>query len=260
MGRQNISLESEIHTRMLLLRQVANHQAPSVNDCKQRQHKVVMIEGSQYGRFGNIMITLANALWLAEYHNASLILPDFAYQYVLKESVFDLSMFFSSFCFLRHSPPGTEVIRLTANGIYEINHLYDSGKFLPKIIDAAFIESAYNVHIRFLSSLWSSPSSRLLELGVKFITTMRTGNYTAIHKRNLEGGCNYMYCDRFNFSDLSASELPIHLPEWQLFKQFDRDPKNCPEIYPEYPLCNLSTNIVRSILDMHDRSHDTIFL
>eukprot|EP01041_Mallomonas_annulata_P014680 gene14680-31215_t len=260
MGKQKLAVESLIRHRMLLLHQIAMRQAPSIDDCKERQRKVVVIDGIHYGRFGNIMITIANALWLAEYHNASIILPDFAYQYVLKANVFDLSTFFSSFCFLRHLASGTEVIKSNAIGIYKVHELYDNGKFLPKIIDTTLIESAYNVHVRFLSSLWSSPSSRLLELGVKFITNVRSGNYTAIHKRNLEGSCNSMYCNRFNFSDLSASELPINLPEWQLFKQYDRDPKNCPEIYPEYPLCNLSTNIVRSILDMHDRSHDTIFL
>lgn len=100
------------------------------------------------------------------------------------------------------------------------------------------------------ASFWSQPHMKLLSTAEYFIRhyLQHHFQYSAVHKRKLEGGCNAILSTNTQLADYSMKELPMSHPEWH------------GNLRKAHPLCDMTYSFVWSTLSMHHRNASKLFV
>ena len=100
------------------------------------------------------------------------------------------------------------------------------------------------------ATFWSSPHHKLISAAEFFIRHYLFHNfqYSAVHKRQLEGGCNKVLNAETQHTDYSPKEIPLNHPEWH------------GNLNRYHPLCGMSYSYVMATLTLHHRNHTKIFV
>eukprot|EP00981_Chlorochromonas_danica_P013780 scaffold6852_cov215-Ochromonas_danica.AAC.17 len=120
--------------------------------------------------------------------------------------------------------------------------------FLPSFTVAVSQLSRAFLHI--YASLWSSPLPSILEAAEVIINDHLDGHfgYSAVHKRQLEGGCAKIFHQNTKPSDFSPLELPMNHQEWLV------------HLGHHHPLCEMTYSFVKATMDLHHRNNSKIFV
>lgn len=172
------------------------------------------------GNSGNNLIELSNALWVSKVLNSTLVLPTWM-NTILKP--FDLKILHKAFCIIItvnsvkkntlygndsldnniNFNPLIQSIALDVKKGHIIHEITSEESFFPYILykneskyknilpkyDKELIKDISKHYLRVFCSFWSSPVIEILQATDYFIANYldNSFNYTAVHKRSLEG-------------------------------------------------------------------------
>jgi hypothetical protein len=208
--------------------------------------------GFAYGRTGNIILELMNALWLVEptVLNSTLRLPPYMVKTIKH---FRNNTILEGFCMspdVSYRNPRKEMRSDELLNLYlwfkpnrmnlNLNYSHES------------IDSAATIWIQVLSILWSAPSVEMVDAAVWIIEKKfnHSFEYTTVHRRFMEGRCPKMMQEISPVSDYSPHELPMDHPSWR---------RNV-ELNESHPLCTMTLDFIQATQQLNNRSNQPIFL
>ena len=244
--------------------------ASASGKCSNRKHShTFVIQGIKFGRGDNIIISVANLIWLSSLVDGVIYLPP----WVWSSGIFRhlrLGFLREIFCFSTVGMHTPNVIKLTSANIYSIKRVYKHSElahFLPPLTDAVIAEAA-RIHARVYSTIFSWPDENILD-AAKDIVDFLGGEYNAVHIRSFEETCPCLYCRLTNVSHFSSREVPVDSPKWQMLKKYDVYPKNCTvpgeskcwsDLEYSHPLCNMTSASLAEIINLGNRTHYPLYI
>jgi len=201
----------EIYYRQELLKNISRSLMRNKN-CDGKY--VIRVQGLQYGRSGNIIITMANGLWLASLTNGLFEIPHFAESQII--DYFDKSKVEEIFCIAQRDKDYSRrrLIKMNAVEMYAIKRLYNNPELqhiLPPFNETT-IKHASLIYSYFYAALWAHPKPSIVTAGKAFIRNNLNNNlnYNAVHQRSHEGHCSMLYCRLTNYSGIIPSSVNIY--------------------------------------------------
>jgi hypothetical protein len=215
----------------------------------------------QFGRTGNNVIEFTHGLWLAEKMNATLVIPQWMKHIFLP---FNTSILDSIYCYTMDVkiPDNANKYELTSEESFFIHQVFRQEsylKFFPYFSHFQYQSTASSEYRKFVdefskhflqvyAALWCNPIPKLLYLAEVLIDELLNGRfgYSAVHKRQLEGGCNKIMLSVASKTDFNPKEIPHYNEEW-----------NNPKVHP---ICEMNYPFVKEILILNSRNNSPLFV
>ena len=249
-------LRETICDRLTRLRQIATKLGSHSHRICNASSSYVLITEYQFGNSGNQYVELTHALWMADQLNATLVIPKYMTP-ILKP--FNLAILHSSFCFLQEH----EYIALPTSSsnervIFELES--EDSFFFWKIFDGAPIDRpdrkpnkalpplskniVHNIskhYLKVFACLWSSPRAAILDEALHIISKRMNNklNYTAVHKRSMEGGCSKLLFEETTLDDFDPQQLPMNRSEWNN------------NLQQSHPICEFPMNFIKNTIELN---------
>jgi hypothetical protein len=208
-----------------------------------------------YGQSGNQLIAFTQAIWLSSMMNVTLILPHNLQHFFHQ---FNMSTLMSQFCCVQANFTGigiTNVIEIPAITMFWLPQwlpvLKDRYKLNESVDDRdATIASVSEIFVQVYSALWSDIRSHVIDAAVWLIANHLDNSleFTAVHKRNLDGQCSEIFCKATKPSDYSGNELPMNDAVWE------------GNLCAHHPLCEMPYRFAVKVMAMHGFCNRSIFL
>lgn len=215
------------------------------------KNRLVVITEYQFGRTGNNIIEFTHGLYIAEKLNASLVVPKYM-QDIL--TPFDTSTISQLFCYTLETniPKEAKVFEITSEESFFTFKLFRDPNYaslLPPMNEKT-VEDLSMHFIQVYASLWCCPVRKLLLAAEYLIQHELHGNlqYSAVHKRQLEGGCSKIMGYITKPTDFSPNEIAMNINDWNQ------------NLYKAHPLCEMSLSFVVETLKLHHRNESKLFV
>jgi len=253
-GAGNNTIRNILESRLDSLRKISRDdiQNPTRAECS--RERFVYISEYPFGNSGNHVISLSHGLWVAVKMNATLIVPDWIAN-TLKP--FNLTVLSESFCFtLDPTIPkvGTSNFEITSEDSFFAFKLFQDEKqpylkIFPPLSNVTIMELSTHF-LRVYAGLWCCPQESIVEAATWLIDSYLSSdvNFTAVHKRGLDGGCNKLLSENTHVADFEGTGLPMHSHEWS------------GNLHHGHPLCEMSLPFVNHTMQLHSRAHTKIFV
>ena len=219
-------LQLVLQQRMEMLRRIALSKRPIMMvHCS--KFKFVVITEIPFGNSGNNMIEFTHGVWFASKLNATLVVPKWMSP-ILRP--FNLTILHSQHCFIEQSDydqqknesnsiSGSNVIEVTSEDSYFAYKLFSNSQhrgLLPPFSPLVLQELSEHF-LRVYCAFWCSPNDKIVSAGNKLIAELLDNHlgYTAVHKRSMEGGCNYELAVNTVSEDFSPLEISKDVVEWK---------------------------------------------
>lgn len=202
--------------------------------------KYVQITEYAFGRNGNNMIEFAHGLFVSEYLNSTLIVPEWMNEIFHN---FDLDHIHSQFCFVHEVPKATNItiFPITSEESFFLFKLKTNAQLHSLFLHEETLISKLSLHfINVYSSFWCCPHKRLLYLSNIYLNHQFPNMiYSAVHKRKLEGGCSKIFAQSTTPRDFSSLQIPLNHSVWnQNLAKF-------------HPLCEMTYEFVNEIIKIN---------
>lgn len=246
------STKQVLKTRLEQLKTFASVSKHSSESSACSTTKFVVVTEYAFGRSGNNLIEFTHGLWIAKLFNATFA-PPIWMQGILQP--FDTTLLNSLYCYSLTPdslPSGAEIIDITSEDSFFLFKLFSDTEYWKDrkaILPALNHDTVLDISLHFLqvyATLWSKPNKPIIRVAERLLAYHldNTFRYTAVHKRNMEGGCAKLFQSNSVVSDFSKHELPINsIPEWQ----------------PDW-LCTMPVDFVLQTMAMHHRNGSRIFI
>lgn len=205
----------------------------------------------QFGRSGNNLIEFTHGLWLAKHLNATLVVQDWMKSIF---EPFDIDLIHQHYCFSfeRNLPKDAKVYDIPSEYSLFLWIMYREKEFKPLLptLDEKEIAKLSQHFIKVYSLLWSAPKPEIIEATAWLIDNYLDSNfqYTAVHKRSMEGGCNKIFVENTKPEDFSSAEIPTNTEHWHQ------------DLSRGHPICDMSLHHTLAIQQMHHRNASKIFV
>lgn len=202
------------------------------HDCKKSKIVITLTWG--YGRLNNNLIEFTHAMWMLHYLNATLLVPEW---YNQMETLLNSQFLFDKFCLIRNmsdAPSNSVEYNLETEKLFYIYSLYKDSRFsqhLPSWSKDTVLEVS-----TYFISIYSSLFHKLRRIEVNsilwIVKNKLRGNfdYTAIHKRNLEGECSRFLkvttSKDFKKNDIPPFDVSMHNPLCAMRYEFTSEVRN----------------------------------
>ena len=219
--------------------------------------RYVLITEYMFGNTGNQFVELSHGLWLADRLNATLVVP----KYMMSSfKAFDLSTLHATFCFVQEHEFEAEKTK-DALSIITIELESEESFFFHKIflgesyktryptyaalpmLSASLIEEM-SLHVMRVAACFWANINRNIVRDAAYLVHKRLHsnlNYTAVHKRTMEGGCSKVMNEVTVPSDFDQEQLPMDSPEWR------------GKLHRAHPVCEYTHDFVTRTINLHYR-------
>lgn len=212
-------------------------------------NSLVRITEYQFGNSGNNLIEFVHGLYIAQLTNSTLIVPNWMAHIF---HPFNTEYLHSLYCFSEKDISNTRAhtIEITSEESFFLFMLFKRNDLtfsMPKW-DSDLIMSLSKLYVSVYSALWSSPKPHLINIAFLLFQELGANfRYTAIHIRNLDGGCANIYNEVISSKSLEGSGIPK--------KYFSRE-------HSEHPLCTMPRQFVSDVMTQYGRniSIDRLFI
>lgn len=211
----------------------------------------IIITEIPFGNSGNNIIEFIHGLWLSKAYNYTFVVPPW-----IRPALhpFNISIIHQHFCFsyIDAIPPKSTVLEITSEDSFFLFKIFRDRMYnasIPPFSEELIHEMSYHF-IAIYTALWSYPSHHLLNAAAWLIEQKlgNSFNYTSIHKRSLEGGCNKLFSFQSQPSDFSPNQLDMNHPSWHGNLKF------------YHPICEMPASFALSTIKINNRSSTKYFL
>ena len=211
-------------------------------------NKIITMNEIPYGDTSNKLLSFVNLLVVAEFIEGIAMYPHWMND-VLHH--IDLGLLKQQFCITPHKAGYQQFGKLTSydafNG-YRLFLLKKYNQVLPPWT-SSLIPDISKIYIKIYSCLFANTPTYIKDFALKFINEKLSSNlnYTAVHKRSMEGRCDGLLFTNSNTNDFNSTEIPLDLPEWNNSTGF-------------HPICNMSVNFIQKTKLMNNIHNQNLFI
>ena len=196
----------------------------------------VLITEIPYGQAGNQLVELTHGLWLADKVKGTLVVPDYMWPIL---SPFHLHEMRKLFCFMQEREYKTlsadnkkdnvsmKTVELESEDSFWLQNILGQGshaaqfktKQLPPL-DKGVVDEMSLYFLDVYSSLWGHAKPIVMQEAIRILAHRMKHDfkYTAVHKRDMEGGCAELFHHNLYTSqcDYLADQLALNSSAWQI--------------------------------------------
>lgn len=186
-----ITTNEVLQNRYIHLKRIAMYGNQTNLLCNHNRY--VYISEYQFGQTGNNVIEFTHALWISKQLNATLVLPLWMHSIF---HPFNTTILKSQFCFTldQKIPKTSESYEITSEESFFLFKLFKDKRYktLLPILNNNILDDISLHFLKVYSGLWCCPDKRIKFATDKIINHYLQSNinYTAVHKRKLDGGCS----------------------------------------------------------------------
>ena len=218
--------------------------------------KIVRITEIPWGRSGNNLISFTHGLWMAEVTQSTLEVPTWI-MHILNP--FELSIMHNNYCFteepVKRKP--LEIIEITSEDSFFLFKVLNDTTYMNILPEKYRNPHNYNDVVREMSkhfvkvytSFWSSPKHDLLAASSYLVHHYLDNkfDYTSVHIRSMEGGCNKVMNEVTNIDDFTKSGISMIESYWSNRRR-------------NHPLCTMPYKFVRDTQIQNSHNNTKLFL
>jgi|MDTB01.3.fsa_nt_gb hypothetical protein len=196
----------------------------------------VLITEIPYGQAGNQLVELTHGLWLSDKVNGTLVVPKYMWPIL---SPFHLHEMRKLFCFLEEGEYTSlkadntrksltmKIIEIESEDSFWLQNILGQGlhskqfkdKHLPQL-DKGVVAEMSMYFLDVYASLWGHVKTVVMQEAIRILAQRMKHDlqYTAVHKRDMEGGCAHLFDVNLEKSKCAylANQIAINSTAWHI--------------------------------------------
>jgi len=211
----------------------------------------VVITEIPFGNSGNNIIEFIHGLWLSKVYGYTFVVPPW-----IRPALhpFNVSLIHDHFCvnYIDIIPSNSHMLEVTSEDSFFLHKLFVDRMYnstLPALNDDLLSDMSHHF-LAIYSALWSYPSHHIMNASSWLIQEKlgNSFNYTSIHKRSLEGGCNKLFSQVSRPADFPSDQIDMNHPSWN------------GNLRNYHPICEMPSSFALNTIAINNRSSHHYFI